>query len=291
MKVDLATLLASRGKFARVCVEVDLNKPRMAGYQMRGEYYRLQYEGLQDLCLGCGKYGHRYNICQDKHTWEGGAIDGQSSCAAKEDLKENPPNTKEAEQGYGEWLMALRNRRRPGGQAKGKITTSSEGVDSGIHGGDRAESQQINANPSVAKRMATGTAHHSKSTPCAVDAVGPKESLGCLGGSRFVHLEVDNEGEEVDMEGIDVDIINGKGERLGEGSTETPSAELDKGKKPQLNGKDADEGVCLAASHESILDGVKAAVGLGSSASGGVRLASQRLKQKALKEATNCLEA
>lgn len=38
IKVDIATLLASRGKFARVCIEVDLKKPLMARYRMRGEF-------------------------------------------------------------------------------------------------------------------------------------------------------------------------------------------------------------------------------------------------------------
>lgn len=32
LKVDKTTLIASRGKFARVCVEVDLTKPLKAGY-------------------------------------------------------------------------------------------------------------------------------------------------------------------------------------------------------------------------------------------------------------------
>lgn len=41
IKVDIATLLASREQFTRVCVKVDLNKPLMAGYMMRREYYRL----------------------------------------------------------------------------------------------------------------------------------------------------------------------------------------------------------------------------------------------------------
>lgn len=54
IKVDIITLLASREKFARVCVEVDLQKPLIAGYRMRGEFWRLQYEGLIDLCFAAG---------------------------------------------------------------------------------------------------------------------------------------------------------------------------------------------------------------------------------------------
>lgn len=45
MKVDKATLLASRGRFARVCVEVDLKKPLKTGYRLRGEFQEIQYEG------------------------------------------------------------------------------------------------------------------------------------------------------------------------------------------------------------------------------------------------------
>lgn len=58
IKVNKATLMASRGKFARVCVEVDLTKPLRSGYRKRGEMHDLQYEGLHDLCFHCGKYGH-----------------------------------------------------------------------------------------------------------------------------------------------------------------------------------------------------------------------------------------
>lgn len=52
IKVDIATPLASRGRFARVCMEVDLNKPLMGGYRMHGEYYRVQYEGCKMCALG-----------------------------------------------------------------------------------------------------------------------------------------------------------------------------------------------------------------------------------------------
>lgn len=59
IKIDTATLFVSREKFARVCVEVDLRKPLKSGYRLRGEYRRLRYEGLHDLCFLCGRYCHR----------------------------------------------------------------------------------------------------------------------------------------------------------------------------------------------------------------------------------------
>lgn len=36
LKVDNTTLMISRGKFAKVCMEVDLNKPLKAGYKLKG---------------------------------------------------------------------------------------------------------------------------------------------------------------------------------------------------------------------------------------------------------------
>lgn len=57
IKVDIAMLLMSKGKFACVCIEVDLEKPFKSGCQLRGEFWRLQYEGFHDICFDCGRYG------------------------------------------------------------------------------------------------------------------------------------------------------------------------------------------------------------------------------------------
>lgn len=55
--------MASRGKFVRVFVEVDLTKPLKAGYNLRGVLQEVQYEGLHELCFHCGKYVHRSLLC------------------------------------------------------------------------------------------------------------------------------------------------------------------------------------------------------------------------------------
>lgn len=57
------TTLATRGKFSRVCIELDLKKPPRLCYLMRGREWHLQYEGLKNICFGCGKYGHRESHC------------------------------------------------------------------------------------------------------------------------------------------------------------------------------------------------------------------------------------
>lgn len=64
VKVDLTTSLQSRGKFARICVQVDLGKPLLAMYTLKERDYSIEYEGLHFLCLGCGRFGHYVEGCQ-----------------------------------------------------------------------------------------------------------------------------------------------------------------------------------------------------------------------------------
>lgn len=96
VKVDITTLLASRGRFARVCVEVGLDMPLMVGYRMQEEYYMLQYEGLHDLCFGCGRYGHRSAACLEKEP-EG------KDMSKDPETRPNATSTSSEEPGYGEW--------------------------------------------------------------------------------------------------------------------------------------------------------------------------------------------
>jgi hypothetical protein len=63
VKVDLHTLDVSRGKFARVCIEIDLDKPVVGKVWFRDFWYHVEYEGLHLLCKCCGLYGHVARNC------------------------------------------------------------------------------------------------------------------------------------------------------------------------------------------------------------------------------------
>jgi hypothetical protein len=63
VKVDMHTLDASRGKFARVCIEIDLDKPVVGKVWFRDFWYHVEYEGLHLLCKSCGIYGHVARNC------------------------------------------------------------------------------------------------------------------------------------------------------------------------------------------------------------------------------------
>lgn len=98
-------------------------------------------------------------------------------------------------------------------------------------------------------------------------------------------------GEEVEMEGINVEVINSKGERLEAKPATDSSTGIDKGNKPLSSEKEGEVEVYLAVSHGSIVEGLKAAAGPGLRTIRGEKLASQRLKEKALKEVMNRLKA
>lgn len=63
IKIDINMRLATRGRFARVCVEIDLTKPLVAKFWLNGHWHRIKYEGLHVICFGCGCYGHRTDQC------------------------------------------------------------------------------------------------------------------------------------------------------------------------------------------------------------------------------------
>ena len=54
LKVDYQTLSATKGKYARLCVEVDLKKPLVPFVWVDRELQVVEYEGLEAICFECG---------------------------------------------------------------------------------------------------------------------------------------------------------------------------------------------------------------------------------------------
>lgn len=77
LKIDAATLPTSRGKYARVCVEVDLCKPLKSGYQLRDQLWKVRYKSLKIVYFHYGRYGHGEFACPIKINWGGG---GKFAC-------------------------------------------------------------------------------------------------------------------------------------------------------------------------------------------------------------------
>ncbi|XP_057444439.1 uncharacterized protein LOC130736653 [Lotus japonicus] len=63
IRVDINTLRGNRGKFARICVELDLSNPVLGKIMIEDDWYKIEYEGLHVICTKCGCYGHRSREC------------------------------------------------------------------------------------------------------------------------------------------------------------------------------------------------------------------------------------
>ncbi|KAG5124795.1 hypothetical protein JHK82_031532 [Glycine max] len=65
LKVDRLTSIHYRGKFARICVELDLEKPLEMHIYVRGHKLYLEYEGLHSICFWCGLVRHKKDQCRE----------------------------------------------------------------------------------------------------------------------------------------------------------------------------------------------------------------------------------
>ncbi|KAL4348041.1 hypothetical protein GQ457_17G013490 [Hibiscus cannabinus] len=63
VKIDYNTQEGGQGKFARLALLVDLNKPLCSCINIDGRLQKLEYEGLRQVCFECGIYGHGKENC------------------------------------------------------------------------------------------------------------------------------------------------------------------------------------------------------------------------------------
>ncbi|XP_028799379.1 uncharacterized protein LOC114754727 [Neltuma alba] len=90
LKVDSITYLTARGRYARICIELDLKKRLKAAIKIFGNQRVMEYEGLHLICFHCGKYGHHRDQCL-----EGQATRGES----KEADKDEPSRSTSSQEG------------------------------------------------------------------------------------------------------------------------------------------------------------------------------------------------
>lgn len=86
--------------YARMCVEIDLNAPLLPSYTVDGNKLRIEYEGLQQICFSCGKFGHHSDHCPSK-------VLVPSSAKPQPDLPTSGTSpTETTEEVYGRWMVA-----------------------------------------------------------------------------------------------------------------------------------------------------------------------------------------
>lgn len=109
VKVDMTTPDVTRGCFARVCVELDLQRPLIPIVMVMGRVVQVEYESLPRIYFQCGLYGHRADLYPtlnpplDPNAPTTNDL-GDSSRMMVEKTKQTGP--------YGPWMMPSHVRQR-----------------------------------------------------------------------------------------------------------------------------------------------------------------------------------
>ncbi|KAL4296692.1 hypothetical protein GQ457_12G011660 [Hibiscus cannabinus] len=104
VKVDYNTQAGERGKFARLAITVDLNKPLTPCIGIDNFVQKLEYEGLNQICFTCGKYGHSREGCNLNPV-------PNVEAANAEVVNQNTVRVPNKSELYGPW-MVVKDRRR-----------------------------------------------------------------------------------------------------------------------------------------------------------------------------------
>ncbi|XP_028775391.1 zinc finger CCHC-type and RNA-binding motif-containing protein 1-like [Neltuma alba] len=105
-----------RGKFARVSVEIDLNRKLQSRFMLRKRMFTVEYKGLEEICFKCGRYGHKLEICPLNMERRTEPKEGKQNLPEnKESMPELKEDGKQAlfsmpgvtlEEEYGTWMKA-----------------------------------------------------------------------------------------------------------------------------------------------------------------------------------------
>ena len=125
MHIDSYTASGSRGSYARLCVQVNLEKPLINMVRIGKCRQIVMYEGISTLCFSCGPLGHTQNKCcysikQDDKKGEDN--DGEKDQDCSQASQPNP--------NYGPWMLVTRKRspiRNGRGLSVGKSILNLEG--------------------------------------------------------------------------------------------------------------------------------------------------------------------
>ncbi|KAL4308797.1 hypothetical protein GQ457_01G013620 [Hibiscus cannabinus] len=110
VKLDYNTGVGGRGKFARLVILIDLNKPLLSCIRMDGKLQKLEYEELQQVCFSSGMHGHVKDTC-------GLGVDKPIALnvGVSVTVFEGGPSREDAQYNnlVGSWMLVEQRRRRP----------------------------------------------------------------------------------------------------------------------------------------------------------------------------------
>ncbi|KAI9072961.1 hypothetical protein K1719_045090 [Acacia pycnantha] len=106
IKLDIHTAQRARGKFARMCVELDLTKPLVPEFEVEGQVLNVVYESMGLLCTRCGVFGHTRESCEQLQRRKNEARMDVEEAEKKEEIEEVNVVKRD------KWKTVQRNRRQ-----------------------------------------------------------------------------------------------------------------------------------------------------------------------------------
>jgi hypothetical protein len=103
LRVDFNTAAGTRGRFARLCIQVDIDKPLTRTVRVGKTRLAVIYEGVSLLCFHCGKIGHRREWCP-LHT----PVETEIPVTNEQSKMEEEDKQK----GFGPWMVVSRRKRQ-----------------------------------------------------------------------------------------------------------------------------------------------------------------------------------
>ncbi|XP_075651225.1 uncharacterized protein LOC142621755 [Castanea sativa] len=107
LRIDSHTASGSKGRYTRVCVQIDLEKPLIKEVVIDKLYQQVQYEGPHSFCFSCGRIGHKKETCQYKIRKPKIHGESPSSPSSKENKEDSL--VREDNDDYGPWIIRTKS--------------------------------------------------------------------------------------------------------------------------------------------------------------------------------------
>ncbi|KAI9110923.1 hypothetical protein K1719_018043 [Acacia pycnantha] len=123
IRLDVHTAQRARGKFARMCVELDLTKPLVLEFNVEGQLLSVVYESIGQLYNKCGRVGHM------KANFSTGQHKGREDGMEVEEPRGGQEQVEKQEEEKNLWRTVQRPRRQRGNVVAPQVWASGSNIE------------------------------------------------------------------------------------------------------------------------------------------------------------------